>query len=50
MLVTPPRDRPTVRTTKNNPTIQVIFADNHHAKRQARQFATVMQGLQSATT
>ncbi|KYK51445.1 hydrolase [Lactiplantibacillus plantarum] len=30
---------------KNNPTIQVIFADNHHAKRQARQFATVMQGL-----
>ncbi|MGJ3780608.1 alpha/beta hydrolase, partial [Lactiplantibacillus plantarum] len=28
---------------KNNPTIQVIFADNHHAKRQARQFATVMQ-------
>lgn len=27
---------------KANPTIQVIFADNHHAKRQARQFATVI--------
>ncbi|MDV0431475.1 alpha/beta hydrolase [Lactiplantibacillus sp. DA1] len=28
-----------------NPTIQVIFADNHHAKRQARQFATVITVL-----
>ena len=30
---------------KDNPTIQVIFADNHHAKRQARQFAGVMHVL-----
>ncbi|WP_434432221.1 alpha/beta hydrolase [Lactiplantibacillus paraplantarum] len=32
-------------TLKDNPTIQVIFADNHHAKRQARQFASVMHIL-----
>ncbi|WP_048000292.1 alpha/beta hydrolase [Lactiplantibacillus herbarum] len=30
---------------KDNPTIQVIFADNHHPQRQSRQFAHVMQVL-----
>lgn len=30
---------------KNNPTIQVVFADNHHTQRQARQFSRVMRVL-----
>ncbi|CAJ1229123.1 hypothetical protein LXEBMM8_EKPBGFGD_02159 [Lactiplantibacillus xiangfangensis] len=30
---------------RHNPTIQVVFADNHHSKRQARQLATVMHLL-----
>lgn len=34
-----------VAPLKNNPTIQVIFADNHHSKRQARQLVAVMRVL-----
>ncbi|MFC6182225.1 alpha/beta hydrolase [Lactiplantibacillus daowaiensis] len=30
---------------RHNPTIQVVFADNHHPARQARQLAVVMQHL-----
>lgn len=32
---------------RHNPTIQVVFADNHHPRRQARQLATVMHLLKT---
>lgn len=36
-----------VAPLRHNPTVQVIFADNHHPRRQARQLAVVMHTLKT---